>query len=235
MSSKIHILQHIPTDGPTLIRDWLEARGREARVVRIDHGEPIPEASDVSQLIVLGGTMNVDQEREHPWLRDEKKLLEAHLRSERPVLGICLGGQMLARVLGARVTRNRGWEIGWHPVRFGGSAGSGDPREVELFQWHEDTFEIPAGARRLASSAACENQAFAYGPRALALQFHPEVDEAWIRLALADVALPDAGALDRIQEPEAMLADVAPRVERSRAYLFELLDGLFGGHSSDSG
>lgn len=234
----LHILQHIPTDGPALIAQWLRERDRPHRVIRIDQGEALPCAAEVSELIILGGTMNVDQESEFPWLRAEKRLAEAHLRAGRPVLGVCLGGQLMAQVLGGVVSRNGGWEIGWHPVapvaRSGETSGAmakglfASGEALEFFHWHEDTFSIPQGARRLASSAGCPNQAFAVHDRAIGLQFHPEVDEEWIRLALSEVSLPLARSeADRIQSPQAMLEGLAARIARTRRFLFELLDSVF--------
>jgi len=130
-------------------------------------------------VVVLGGPMNVDEEQKHPWLGPEKAFIRLCIDREVAVLGICLGGQLIARALGARVVRNAHKEIGWYDITRAPRAenhplGKQWPEKVEMFHWHGDTFELPRGAVLLASSEGCENQAFAWGDRVLALQFHCE-------------------------------------------------------------
>jgi GMP synthase-like glutamine amidotransferase len=127
-------------------------------------------------LIALGGPMSVNDEDEFPWLREEKRFISESIRSEKPVLGICLGAQLMASSLGARVYRGARKEIGWFPA-YASEQASGlfaFPPTAEVFHWHGETFDLPDGAMHLASSEACRNQAFRIGARAIGLQFHLE-------------------------------------------------------------
>ena len=137
-----------------------------------------PESFD--WLLVMGGAMNADEEARYPWLAGEKRAIERAIAARKRVIGICLGSQLIARVLGAKVTRNRDTEIGWFPIERAEGAeasavGRALPARAEVFHWHGDTFALPAGAVQLARSAACEQQGFVYDDRVLALQFHPEM------------------------------------------------------------
>jgi len=127
--------------------------------------------------------MNVYEEDKYPFLRDELSLIESCVKSETKVLGLCLGGQLIARALGAKVTKNPVKEIGWFNIQITDAGKSsplfsGLPEKLKVFQWHGDTFGIPEGARHLARSELCENQAFVYDNTALALQFHVEIEGA---------------------------------------------------------
>jgi GMP synthase (glutamine-hydrolysing) len=173
----LHVLQHEPHEGPAGILPWGLARGHRFTFTHADLGDPLPSPSDLDWLIVMGGSMNVYEEAEYPWLIQEKRLIEAVIRSGRGVLGLCLGAQLIASVLGARVVRNAYPEIGWFPVEKTKEAPplfDAWPVRADAFHWHGDTFQLPAGATHVARSQACENQAFVYNDHVLALQFHPE-------------------------------------------------------------
>lgn len=141
-------------------------------------GEKLPRADDFDWLVILGGPMNIYEEDKYPWLADEKRLIQQAIDQGKIVLGICLGGQLIADVLGGKVSRNEYKEIGWHPVVMTPEALDSplfrdfSPSFI-AFHWHGDTFEIPPGAVRLAVSRACANQGFEDG-RAIGLQFHLE-------------------------------------------------------------
>ncbi|HDQ25997.1 MAG TPA: type 1 glutamine amidotransferase [bacterium] len=142
-------------------------------------GERFPGINDFDLLVIMGGPMNVYEEKRYPWLRPEKEFIVRTIRARKKMIGICLGAQLIACCLGAKVRRNREKEIGWFRVnltKFGAKAQvlRGLPGSFYAFHWHGDTFSIPRGARRLAFSEACKNQAFVYGDRVLALQFHLE-------------------------------------------------------------
>jgi GMP synthase (glutamine-hydrolysing) len=158
------------------------------RIRYLNFGRQPDAVADIGRyhgLVVLGGPMNCDQTARYPHLAAETEAIRAAVERGMPVLGICLGGQLIARALGARVLRNPEKEIGWYDVT-PTAAGAGDPLfrhfggTRKIFQWHGDTFEIPPGAVHLASSAACANQAFRFGDNVYALQFHLEVDEPLI-------------------------------------------------------
>jgi len=180
---RVLVLQHEPLDGPGYLGEALERRGAGLHLVRLERGEPIPDPLVYDALLSLGGEMNVYQEAEHPWLQEENSAIERALAADQPVLGVCLGGQLLAKALGAPIHVGKATEIGLVRVRLT-EAGRADPLfaglagGLEVVQWHHDTFAIPGGAVALASSAACANQAFRFGTRAYGLQFHPEVTPA---------------------------------------------------------
>lgn len=180
---KVQVLQHVPFEGPGSMAAWLAARKLEVGCTRLYAGDPLPRARQIDALIALGGPMSVNDESRLAWLRPEKQLVRDAVARGIPVLGICLGAQLIASALGARVYPGAAKEIGWFPVQglppaAPGARGFRFPPECLAFHWHGETFDLPPGAVRLASSAACENQAFQLGQRVLALQFHLETTPA---------------------------------------------------------
>jgi GMP synthase (glutamine-hydrolysing) len=176
---RLHWLQHVAFEGLGSIEPWAAARGHQLTATRLHAGEPLPSLLGIDWLVVMGGPMGVHDSSRHPWLTDERRFVEAAIARGLRVLGICLGAQIVADVLGAAVRPNRVKEIGWLPVRATPEAARSPlfgcfPSELLAFHWHGDSFEIPAGAIRMAESDACANQAFVYGERVVALQFHLE-------------------------------------------------------------
>lgn len=230
---RVHWFQHVEFEGLGLIEPWLRARGHELSATRWWAGETIaPEAlADIDWLVVMGGPMNIYQYRDHPWLPREKAAISAAISAGKRVLGVCLGGQLIADVLGGKVVQNREREIGWWPVRAvtagaPRSEGGGRysfPREAVVLHWHGDTFTLPPDARRLAESEACAQQAFAWGERVLALQFHLEMSGAAtgnIVTACAD-ELAVGGVW--VQPAEAIRAGVGKHAQEASALLARLL------------
>lgn len=171
------IIQHSPSEGIGAIATWLEAHRAATRVVRLDLGEALPPALAADLAIVMGGPMSVNDTAAFPWLAAEREWLTARIAGDAPLLGVCLGAQQIAAALGAHVYRGTVQEIGWFDVA-GQAAQRGDfgfPARMRAFHWHGETFDLPRGARRLASSAAFREQAFQYGRHVLALQCHLEV------------------------------------------------------------
>ncbi len=178
---KYHFLQHVAYEGLGGIDSWIQAKGVQLNGTRFFNNSVLPDPVSVQALIILGGPMSVHDESAYPWLVAEKKFIEQVIKAGKPVLGICLGAQLIADVLGARVYPNKHKEVGWFPVELTREGQNAPcmktfPPSFMGFHWHGETFEIPAGAVRLARSAACENQAFLYGHNVIALQFHPEVN-----------------------------------------------------------
>jgi GMP synthase-like glutamine amidotransferase len=176
---RAHVFQHVPFEDLGSIRPWLDERGADISYTRFFANDPIPPLADLDALIVLGGPMSVNDEHDLPWLRAEKQAVRDALVHDVPLLGICLGAQLLANALGARVYPNAMKEIGWFPVRGVTNANDGAsvfhfPAESTVFHWHGETFDLPANATNLASSVACEHQAFQLTRRAIGLQFHLE-------------------------------------------------------------
>jgi GMP synthase (glutamine-hydrolysing) len=170
---------HAPFEGPGNIWEWAAARGHDFRIGRLYAGEPLPGVPDLDLLVVMGGPMSVHDETEYPWLVAEKKLIRRCLASGKFVLGVCLGSQLLAEALGARVYRNRLKEIGWFPVEQQTGVNNSHllrtlPRQFIAFHWHGETYDLPPGTNHLASTEACPIQAFEH-PFGLGLQFHLEM------------------------------------------------------------
>ena len=184
---RVRCFQHVPFEGLGLIDRWLRARGHEVSFTRWWAGDAAPDADDYDWLVVMGGPMNVYQHRDYPWLVAEKAALCSAFSEGKRVLGVCLGAQLIADALGAKVVQNAEREIGWWPVRAvppeAGAAGGryAFPAFTTVLHWHGDTFSLPTGATRLATSAACAQQAFAWGERVLALQFHLEMEAGALR------------------------------------------------------
>jgi len=191
VSLSVLVFQHDPYDGPGYLGEALEKRGASLTIVRLYAGEAIPDLSASDLLLVMGGEMNVYQEDKHPWLIAETAAIRQTVDAEIPVLGVCLGGQLLAKALGAQVHLGAATEIGLVPITLT-PQGKTDPLfegldKLAAVEWHDDTFDIPNGAIRLASSEGCAHQAFRFGKSAYGLQFHPEVSPAmlaeWIKVA----------------------------------------------------
>lgn len=173
---KVHVLQHVPSEGLGSIEVWLEKIGATVSFTYFFESAALPAVQELDMVIALGGPMSVNEEEVLPWLRAEKKFIREAIDNGKVVLGICLGSQLIANALGARVRANPYKEIGWFPVAT--VQHSKDtfqlPASVNVFHWHGETFEIPQGAVHLARSAACENQGFQWGRRVIGLQFHLE-------------------------------------------------------------
>lgn len=185
--SKILILQHIAYEILGTLNPLLKKSGFRIRYVNFGrHPDAEPTLEGYQGLIVLGGPMNVDQIDLHSHLTYEIKLIQEAIEKKIPILGVCLGAQLIAKALGARVVPNPKKEIGWYDVSLT-KEGKKDPLfahfkdKEKIFQWHGDIFEIPKRGVHLALSEDCPHQAFRYGDKVYALQFHMEVDESMIK------------------------------------------------------
>lgn len=177
----ILIVQHAPHEHPAVLRRVLECQGILTQWIHPYLGEPYPTAQEVGGIISLGGPMGANDQEEHPWILEECRLLRDLVERDRPVVGICLGGQLLARALGGSVERNPQAEVGWYPLELN-PQGREDPllgvagESPVVYHWHGDTFFPPQEAVLLARSAACERQAYRIGKQIYGFQFHPEAD-----------------------------------------------------------
>ena len=182
-------------EGMGKIADWIGERGHSVNCTHLDRGDPLPTDDAFDLLLIMGGPMNIYEYRNHPWLVAEKECIKRAIDSGKRVLGICLGAQLIADVLGAKIYQNPVFEIGWYPVHFNSAkytipAFNPFPETLTVLHWHGDTFDLPKGAVHLAESAVCRNQAFAFGDRVIGLQFHIEMDEPDVTAFLDDI-LPD--------------------------------------------
>ena len=176
---KIHCLQHVPFEDLGMMEPVLTGSGHTLTSTKFFGPHELPSIHDLDWLIVMGGPMGVNDEAMYPWLTHEKKLIEEAVRHHKPVLGICLGAQLIAQVLGSRVHRNQHREIGWFDIEttqdIQTTLLSGVfPRRTRVFHWHGDTFDIPKGAVHIAKSEACANQGFVFENRVIGFQFHLE-------------------------------------------------------------
>ena len=172
----VHILQHVPFEGIGSMEPWLLKRSANISSTRFFETWKLPDVSYLDLIIAMGGPMSVNDEAELPWLIHEKQFIRSAIQQGVPVLGICLSAQLIASALGARVYPGRQREIGWFDIEAQPHAGGAFafPKTTNVFHWHGETFDLPAGAVHLARSAACEHQAFQIGPNAIGLQFHLE-------------------------------------------------------------
>ena len=223
----IHYLQHIEFEKPGFISDWFRERGITVSSTQLCAGEKLPSTNSIDGLIVLGGPMGVHDEDKIEWLKAEKEFINQIIEKKKPILGICLGAQLIAEMLGAKVYPHVLREVGWFPLtstkedeRFAFTDG------LEVLHWHGDTYDLPEGAVHLAKSKACEQQAFLFRQHVLGLQFHLEVTPENLNKMIEMDA-------DFIREAEfvqsaAQISNVAPEIfTRNKKVLFSWLDLLF--------
>jgi len=224
------IFQHAAAEAPGTILDWLNTRKLQSLVHHWYRDARAPDAEDYDWLIVLGGNMKVDSEEEHSWMKEEKRFIREWLDAKKPVLGICLGGQLVAQSLGAKITKNPQREIGFHEVMRNGTphrALRHWPQSTRVYQNHEDTFSLPPGCKNLLTSPACGNQAFAQGDRVLGLQFHPESTREWI-LGNA-FSVKKTGNETYVQDPAETSAEIRRSLPPMTTSFFRLLDDFSEG------
>nr|MBD3623756.1 type 1 glutamine amidotransferase [Sunxiuqinia sp.] len=180
-TQRIHCLQHVPFEGLGAIKSWIEDREHHLTYTRFyeDHYQ-LPDLNQFDWLIVLGGPMGVYDDELYPWLKAEKNFLKEAIFAHKTILGICLGSQLIASALGARIFSNKEKEIGWFDVQLTQQGKQhflfhGVPETFKVFHWHGDTFKLPESATHLARSVACVQQAFSYSDKVLGVQFHLEM------------------------------------------------------------
>lgn len=225
---RVHYLQHVQFEAPANIAAWCKARSHALNGTNLFLGESFPDGADFDWLVIMGGPMSVYDEHEFPWLSFEKRFIERSLADGKRILGVCLGAQLLADVLGARVSRSRYPEVGWFPVRRTAVSSNSAifsqlPSRFIAFHWHGEAFDLPAGAAHLAESEACPGQAFEY-QTALAMQFHLEATPSSVGELIRNCPH-ETGSGPYVQSAEQMLA--ASRAFRSaRSLLFGMLDRI---------
>lgn len=223
----VHWLQHADFEDLGCIAPWLAARGDTVTHTRLFAGEIPPKADTFDFLIVMGGPMNIYEYDVHPWLKAEKALIKEAIAAGKIVLGICLGSQLIADVLGGRVTRNAETEVGWFPIQMNATASqskvfAGFPERYLAFHWHGDTFAIAPGARLLGSSEACAHQLYDYGDRVAGIQFHLEVTATNAREWFEHERPAEARY---VQSPESILSNLGRFAENNRL-MIRLLENL---------
>ncbi|PLS69334.1 MAG: amidotransferase [Cyanobacteria bacterium M5B4] len=223
----IHYLQHVPFEGLASIQTWITNHNHSLSNTKFYQNDPLPELKDFDWLIILGGPMNIDEEDKYPWLKEEKRLIQQAITANKIVLGVCLGAQLIADVLGAKVYQGEHKEIGWFPIELINSdLFQSLPPTMTVFHWHGDTFDNPPGATRLASSEACPNQAFVYNRKVLGLQFHLESTPESVEAIIAHCShelVPGR----YIQTPQQM-QEQPDRFQKINQFMEQILSNLSG-------
>jgi len=182
----IHALLHVPFEGLGCIEQWITANGHSVTFSRFYEDYQLPNPDQFDWLIIMGGPMGVSDASKYPWLREEKEFIQKAIHIGKTVIGICLGSQLIAEVLGAKVYPNKQKEIGWFDVKQTEETGtlpilSGFENKFTVFHWHGDTYDLPLGSSHLLSSNVCSHQAFLFNDKVLGLQFHFEVTPKTLR------------------------------------------------------
>jgi len=226
---KAHILQHVAFEDIGSIDSCLQERYADVTYTRFFENDVLPKVDGLDLVVVMGGPMSVNDEGSLPWLRPEKEFIRNAVQRGVPMLGICLGVQLIASALGARVYRNAHKEIGWFPIM---STNYGEgyfrfPKQCRAFHWHGETFDLPPGAVLLAKSEACENQAFQIGRRVIGLQFHLETTPEILQ-SLVDNCRDELVPGPYIQTEEKMLQAPIDTYARMNVIMSELLSYIVG-------
>jgi GMP synthase-like glutamine amidotransferase len=184
-------IEHAPFEGVGCIGDWARERGHRLNSVLVYNNEPLPKLDNLDWLVVMGGPMSIYDEQQFPWLKKEKTFIKNAIEARKTIIGICLGSQLVADVLGAKVYKNPHPEIGWFDVirtkeSYHTNLLAGFDERIKVFHWHGDTFELPDGAIPLFQSEACKNQGILFSHNVLGLQFHFEMTEQGIEKMFTD-------------------------------------------------
>lgn len=223
----IHTITHVPFEGLGCIDQWISNNSHQLGYTRVYEDHQFPDIKDIDWVIVMGGPMGVYDEVEYPWLVNEKAFIRKALENRKTVIGICLGSQLIAEILGAKVVPNDQKEIGWYDVKLTETAMKHPlfenfEEQFPVFHWHGDTFEIPVGSDLLMSSDICVNQAFLYKKNVLGLQFHLEVTEQSLQ-GMIENGKKDLLESSTIQSAET-ITDQAIYIEENNLKMFQILD-----------
>lgn len=227
---KIRVLQHSALNTLGSIEEYARTRNYLLESTRFYQIKNPPAIESFDLLVIMGGPMGIYDYEENPWLRDEKAFIKQAIDAGKPVLGICLGAQLLADVLGARVYENGHREMGWFPVKAVRTEENkpeflkGLPEEITIFHWHLRTFDLPERAVQLFRSEGCKNQGFIYGGRVVALQFHPEATDERIKTMTGGFG-PTIESGPFIQKKEEMLGQ-KEYLASTKEFMFTVLDRL---------
>ena len=224
----VAIFRHSPTEGPGYFATYLDARGIPWRLIAVDRGESVPANPDAfSGVVFMGGPMSVNDDL--PWIPGVVALIRAGVAADVPVLGHCLGGQLMSKALGGKVGRNPVKEIGWGEIQVADNSVArewfGDLRKFESFHWHGETFTIPEGAVRIMGNRNCENQGFVAG-KSLGMQCHVEMTEqlidSWCASGAEEIA--DSKASPAVQSADQMKEKAKERLAAMRRVADRLYD-----------
>ncbi len=227
---RLHALQHVPFEGLAKIEEWASRANHSVTTTRLFLRESLPAIDSFDMLVIMGGSMGANDEARFKWMKGEKLFIELAIQKEKKVLGVCLGAQLIASVLGAKVYPNPHKEIGWFPIELNPPNVRHHPLSVlpqrtTVFHWHGDTFDLPKHAVHLARSRGCENQAFGIGKNVVGLQFHLEMGMPQIESLLRNASSDLTGG-DFVMDPEEMLDLAASQVPPLNAAMIRFLDSF---------
>ena len=227
----IHTFMHVPFEGLGCIEQWIIREKHSLGYTHFYEDYLLPDMDSIDWLIVMGGPMSVYDEAGYPWLAEEKAFIRKAIEQGKTVLGICLGSQLIAEVLGAKVYPNHLKEIGWLDITLSEKAlelplFENFDKQFPVFHWHGDTYEIPEGSIRLISSVNCINQAFLFRDNVLGLQFHFEVTGLTLK-SMVDHGMEELAESTTIQSAEVILAETR-YIEENNRKMFQLLDSFAG-------
>ena len=226
------IVKHVDIEGPGLIEDCLRQEKIPFQVFSLESGSHLPKLDTLTHLVILGGPMNVYEEDRYPFLIEEDLFIKEAIQRGKSILGICLGAQLIAKALGAKVSKASTKEIGWYDVSLT-RIGSIDPffsrlpKTFSVFQWHGDTFEIPHGAVLIATSSPVSHQAFRYGDNVYGLQFHLEVTQEIIRDWMDSYKEEFEESHPPLSSREEILADTQAKIEPYKKMGMRFLKSFF--------
>lgn len=223
----IHTLMHVPFEGLGCIEQWISKNNHTVSYTRLYEDYQLPTLDEIDWLIVMGGPMGVYDEAIYPWLSEEKTFIKQVIEKGKTVIGICLGSQLIAEVLGAKVFPNKQKEIGWFDLQITEEGKNqkllnGFEENFTVFHWHGDTYDLPAGSIRLFSSEACLNQAFLYNDNVLGLQFHFEATVETLKEMVAH-GTSELIENETIQTGEQILAQTG-FIDSNNKKMFDILD-----------
>lgn len=229
---RLHVIQHIPFEDEANIHAWADDRGHGVSRSRLYAEDPFPSLDSYDCLVIMGGFMGVYDYEEFPWLYREKTVILDAIEAGRHVLGVCLGAQLIADVLGATVHTAEVPEIGWFPVSLTPEGRNlpmlrGLPDRFPALHWHHDTFDIPQGAVRIAETDVCPNQGFVLGDRVAGLQFHVEYSHDDLRTMVEHCGHELEEDAPTVQSGYELLQDPS-RTDALRSYLDAFLDVFLG-------
>jgi len=222
---RLHYLKHVPFEDIGSIREWAVLRNVTVSCTELYKGHELPSVEDFDALVVMGGPMNIYDEEQYPWLVKEKEFIKEAVEERKSIVGICLGAQLIADVLGSKVYENNHSEIGWYEVEKSIDEFPFLEEKMTVFHWHGDTFDLPAGAIRLYRSETCMNQAFIYNNRVIALQFHLEANTFTAR-ELVDNCADDIVDGEYIQTAAELFVKTKKYSKKANNAMFQIMDYL---------
>ncbi len=227
-----YIFQHVEFEGPGILQKLLESRGHNIHVVKLYAGDPIPHEDDIDFAIMLGGPMSVLDEANYPYFVREKELCRDMIQLGKPLLGICLGAQMIASAFRAAIINAPEKEVGWFPVQWNDCSdkhGTGKGT-INALHWHGQMFKIPKEASKLASSEGCENQAFKLGS-AIALQFHLEASPESVKSMLKNCSEDYANTSGKFIQSEKEIRELSSQyMKEANDFMEKIIDSMLKKH-----